>query len=226
MHTPFAARRCPTRPRPARTPRAATPTTPAPLAALAALMAAAAMAATAAVPACLHAQAPLTVEMRGGAFLPVAGFRTGPERGGQLAAGPSFGVGMALERTGGWHLYLGFSQHRLDCTDDGCTGDGEYVSTSWELGARLDLGSGTAVPWIRLGLTTPRVERDRPEPAAADVTALGFGGEAGFGVRVPVAGRFHASPGVRFGAVDSGLPGGGELRLRYVVAELAVVVGF
>jgi hypothetical protein len=71
------------------------------------------------------------------------------------------------------------------------------------------------------------VERDRPEPAPADVTALGFGGEAGFGLRVPVAGRFYASPGVRFGAVDSGLPEDqGALRLRYVVAELALVVGF
>lgn len=158
--------------------------------------------------------------------MPVSGFRTGPESGGDLAPGTSIGVHLALERSGGLHFLLGFSQHRMDCSDDGCAGDGEYVSTAWDLGARLDLGSGRAVPWIRVGVTVPRVERDRPEPLDADVSDLGIGAEGGVGLRVSVAGRFHLSPGVRFGAVDLGLPPGGTLRMRYVVADIGLVVGF
>lgn len=176
--------------------------------------------------AAVQAQAPLVLEGRAGLFAPVGGFRWGPDEGGRLRAGASVGVGFALERSDGLHLTLGFSQHRLDCRDDGCGGDGEYVATAWDLGARLDLGSGAAVPWVRAGLTLPRVERDRPEPAGADVTKLAVGGELGAGVRLSIGGRFHLSPGVRFGAADTGLPQGGTLRMRYLVADVGVVVGF
>lgn len=178
------------------------------------------------VPEPARAQAPLTVEARGGAILPVSGFRTGPEAGGDLAPGASLGVHFALERSGSLHLLFGFSQHRLDCSDDGCAGDGEYVATAWDLGARLDFGSGRAVPWVRVGVTVPRVERDRPEPLDHEVSDLGIGAEGGVGLRVGVAGRFHLSPGVRFGAADMGLPSGGTLRMRYVVADIGLVVGF
>lgn len=174
----------------------------------------------------LAAQAPLTVEARGGMLAPIGGFRTGPERGGTLGAGASFGVQFALERSDGRHLYLGFSQHRVDCGDDGCGGEGLYVSTAWDGGLRWDLGSGASVPWIRLGVTIPRVERDRPAPDDADVSELGFGGEAGFGVRFGIQGRFYLSPGVRFGAANAGLPDGTLLRMRYLVADMGVVVGF
>ncbi len=172
------------------------------------------------------AQAPLVVEGRAGALVPVSGFRTGPEQGGELGGGPSFGVGFALERSGGLHLTFGFSQHRIDCSDDGCGGEGLYVATSWDLGARLDFGSGAVVPWVRVGATAPRVERDRPDPTADDVTELGFGGEAGAGARVAVAGRFHLSPGVRFGAANTAIPSGGTLRMRYLVFDVGLVVGF
>jgi hypothetical protein len=177
-------------------------------------------------PTSARAQAPLALEVRGGAFVPVAGFRTGPEQGGRLGWGPSFGLGFALERSDGLHLLLGFSQHRVDCADDGCGGEGEYVSTAWDLGARLDMGSGVSVPWVRLGLTFPRVERNRPEPFDDDVTSLGLGAEAGAGVRLGVAGRFHLSPGIRFGLVDADLPSGGTLRMRYLAADVGLVVGF
>jgi hypothetical protein len=172
------------------------------------------------------AQAPLTLEARGGVFVPIAGFRSGPERGGRLRPAPTLGVAFALERSNGLHLHVGFSQHRLDCRDDGCAGDGTYVATSWDVGARQDLGSGAMVPWVRVGMTFPRVERDRPEPLASEVTGLGIGGEAGAGVRVAVAGRFHVSPALRFGAVDASMPSGGTLRMRYLVADVAVVLGF
>lgn len=178
------------------------------------------------LPAAIQAQAPLVLEGRGGLFVPLGGFRSGPEEGGRLRAGPSLGVGFALERSDGLHFTVGFSQHRLDCRDDGCAGDGEYVATAWDLGARLDLGSGAAVPWVRAGLTLPRVERDRPEPEGADVTKLAVGGEVGAGVRLSIGGRFHVSPAVRFGAVDTGLPEGGTLRMRYMVADVGVMVGF
>lgn len=174
----------------------------------------------------LGAQAPLVIEGRAGAITPVAGFGTGPEQGGELRSGPSFGVGFALERSDGLHLTIGFSQHRLDCEDDGCAGEGLYVATAWDLGARLDLASGAVVPWVRVGATVPRVERDRPEPLESDVTALGIGGEVGAGLRVSAAGRFHLSPGVRFGAADTEISSGGTLRMRYLVFDVGLVVGF
>jgi hypothetical protein len=172
------------------------------------------------------AQAPLTLEVRAGVLAPVAGSREGRDRGGRIAPAGSFGVLFAIERSSSRQLYLGFSQHRLDCTDDGCGGDGRYIATAWDLGMRFDLREGDPVPWLRLGLTFPRVERERPAPLDAEVSSLGVGIEAGVGVRVGLGGRLSLSPGVRFGAVDTGLPSGGTLRLRYLAADLGLVVGF
>ena len=166
------------------------------------------------------AQAPLVVEVRGGALVPVAGARDGLEGEGELGAGGSFGVTLALERSDGWHLYLGFSQHRIDA------GDGPHVSTAWDLGARLDLGSGALVPWVRAGLTVPRVELSEAPARPATVTRPGIGGEVGAGVRFPLGGRMYLQPAVRFGAVDTELPDGPVLRLRYAVLDAGVVIGF
>jgi hypothetical protein len=173
-----------------------------------------------------RAQAPLTIEGRAGMLAPVDGFRRGPERGGTLAPALTFGVQLALERTQGRHLYVGFSQHRVDCTDDGCGRGGRYVATSWDAGVRFDLGPVPWVPWVRLGLTVPKVELDRPAPERGDVSALGIGVEGGAGLRVAVADPFYLSPGVRFGAADADLPRGGVLRMRYLILDVGVVLGF
>ena len=172
------------------------------------------------------AQAPLTLEVRAGVLAPVAGSREGRNRGGRIGPAGSFGVLFAIERSATRQFYLGFSQHRLDCTDDGCGGDGRYIATAWDLGMRFDLRALDPVPWLRLGVTIPRVERERPAPLDAEVSSLGVGVEAGLGVRFGVGGRLSLSPGVRFGAVDTDLPSGGTLRLRYLAADLGLVVEF
>jgi hypothetical protein len=194
------------------------PTRPIPLVAVAlALMATAPEA---------RAQSPLTLQGRVGAMVPVAGFRSGPGAAEELSAALSFGVAFALEGPGGRHLLVGFSQHRLRCRGGACGGEGEYVSTAWDVGYRFDFGSGARIPWARLALTFPRVEVDGVAAAESDATRLGIGVEAGAGLRFAVGGPFYLSPGVRFGAADADLRGPGRLRMRYLVADVGLVVGF
>lgn len=171
-------------------------------------------------------QAPLVVQARAGVLVPLGGFRDGFEPGGENGPGGSFGVAFALERAGGWHLYVGFSQHRVDCAADGCIDEGEHVATAWDLGARRDLSSGATVPWVRAGLTIPRVEIAGGSGRPDAVTELGIGGEAGAGVRFGVGGRFYLEPAVRLGAVDATIPEGPVFRMRYMVADLGIVIGF
>lgn len=174
----------------------------------------------------VRGQAPLAVQARAGVLIPLAGFRDGLDGTGRNGAGASFGIAFTLERPGGWYLYGGFSQHRVDCSSEECVGAGEHVSTAWDLGARRDFGSGAAVPWIRAGVTIPRVELAGGATREEAVTDLGIGGEAGAGIRFGVGGRFHITPAVRLGAVDAGRPVGPAFRMRYLVADLGVVIGF
>ena len=52
------------------------------------------------------------------------------------------------------------------------------------------------------------------------------GGELGAGFRVPVGGRFTLSPGVRYVVVDSDFTDVADLTMRYLVADVGLVVGF
>lgn len=174
------------------------------------------------------AQSTLVVEARGGVAIPTGSFSTGPG-GGRLAEAPAVGVQFQLLRGARTYLTLGFAQVRVDCSRDGCPS--RWVATQWDAGVRVELAPGTVVPWIRAGVVSPTVERvprldGSGAPLRPGTSDRGWGGEAGAGVRVAVSERLSLSPGARFVAVDVGRGGDASLRMRYVVADLGLVVGF
>lgn len=167
------------------------------------------------------------LDLRGGVAVPAGSFADGVRTGEGTTAGPTLGAAFVLRRSDRRTVYAGFSQHRFGCVAAGCAEGGRYVATGFDLGMRFALLPGhTFVPWIRLGAITTRVEtRDLPAPDAG-VSDLGFGGEAGIGVYIGPNSSVALNPAVTFSAVNSDLPGGATLRLRYLTATIAVVLAF
>jgi hypothetical protein len=159
--------------------------------------------------------------------VPTGSFADGTARGEGVAPGPSFGVSFALPGSGRRTLYAGFSQHRFACEDAGCAARGRYVATGFDVGFRFKvLRSGVAIPWVRVGALTTRVETEDLGAPDVGVSKLGLGAEVGAGVYIGGGSTVAINPGVRFSAVDTRLPGGATLGMRYLVADIAVVIAF
>ena len=167
---------------------------------------------------------PLTIEARGGVVLPLGAFRTGPEAGGEIARAATFGVHFVYRGPSGWGPYIGFTQHRYDCTADGCPGS-EYVATSWDLGMQRTLGPHG---WVRAGMLFGRMEKELVDPVNPRRVAslLGLGAEAGVGLRIPVRGRLALTPGARVGWLNNQFREGGVARQRWAAADFGVALGF
>jgi hypothetical protein len=176
----------------------------------------------------LDAQAsPLVLEAHGGVALPLDHFASGTREGEGAGPGASFGVDFALP--GGAHFapYVGFAQHRFACEDAGCASGGRYVATGFHAGYRIVPLPGRAVlPWVRLGVITSRVETDALGGANVGTSKLGVGGEVGAGVHIGGASLVAVNPSVRLAALNTTLPGGALLRMRYLVADVAIVLSF
>ncbi len=171
--------------------------------------------------------APLVLEIQGGASIPVGSLRSGSAPGEGTSASRSFGVDFALSGSGRRTIYVGFSQHRFGCAAAGCPSGELYVATGLDFGTRVSLlRSGPVNPWIRLGAVTTRVEMPPTSATPAGVSKLGIGGDVGFGVFLGTSRAIALNPAVRLTAVNTGLPGGGVLRMRYLVADLSIVVAF
>ena len=176
----------------------------------------------------LSAQAaPLVIEVRAGASKPLASLASGSGPGEGTETGASFGLDLVVPGEGRRALFVGFSQHRFGCDAAGCARGGQYVATGFDLGFRWDLRTrGSVIPWIRLGAVTTRVEvPDLPAPDTG-VSKLGIGGEVGLGVYIGASSPVALNPGIRFSAVNTELPGGGLLRMRYLVADFAITLAF
>ena len=173
----------------------------------------------------------LVIEGRGGASLPLGAFRSGPDTGGKMAGAAEFGLHFVYRGLNGWGAKLGFSQDRFDCTADGCP-SGEYVLTSWDIGAQRTFGQNGPV-WLRAGLLFGRMERDvfvptfaPPTMTSAIVSELSVGAEGGAGFRIPVRGRLALTPGARYGWLNTKFANRPVVQLRWLAADLGVALGF
>jgi hypothetical protein len=179
---------------------------------------------------------PLQVELNGGFALPTQEFSEPGGIEGEADRGASFGVhfGLTLARLS-W--YVGFSEHRTKCGGGACSG--EFVSTAWDLGLRVNLLRGPVVPWLRAGttsqitraeLTDPLVDPlpGRPSPTIEAESGRAWGVEAGAGIMIRVGERLGINPGVRYTRVNPSfsVPAVGELRMRTWVVDLGLILGF
>lgn len=181
-----------------------------------------------AVPHGLRAQAaPLVVEVRTGASVPLADFEDGTGVGEGASPGVSFGVRFAASGSGRRTLYAGFAQHRFGCEDAGCPADGRYVATTLEAGIRLNLLTrGHVIPWLQVGGVTARVESPGVPGSPPGVSERGYGGELGLGIHVGTWSAVALSPGVRVSSTSVDLPGGTALRMRTLIADLGLSLAF
>jgi hypothetical protein len=168
-------------------------------------------------------------QMRGGVSAPVMAFRDGA-RGweGGAGRGSSFGLGFTVPLPGPTGGYFGFSQHRFRCDESVCPAGEKWVSTGFDLGLRLVLGSRRLRPWLQAGLHTHRVEgRILEGVTVVDVVSDGGAGfEAGGGILVQIGNRMSLSPGLRYGGGRVSFSRQPSLRLQYLLADLGLVVGF
>jgi hypothetical protein len=180
------------------------------------------------VPDAIHAQAaPLVVEVRAGASIPFHEFSSGSRVGEGVASGPSFGVRIAMSGSGRRTLYGGFSQHRFPCEDAGCPTGSDFVATGVDAGIQVNLVTrGSIVPWLRLGGLTTRVESPGLSGSPEGVSSLGWGGEVGLGVYLGATSPVALNPGIRMVAVNTELPGGSLIRMRYIAADLGLALAF
>jgi hypothetical protein len=171
--------------------------------------------------------APLVVEVRSGASVPVADLAGGTDPGEGVTTGASFGVDFAVSGRGRRTLYAGFSQHRFACADAGCDEGGRFVATTLDLGFRFSLVTrGPVIPWVRLGGITMRMETPGLPDSPAGVSDRGYGGEVGAGLYLGAWNAVAFNPGVRFTTVRTTLPGGAKLGMRFVVADLGLSLAF
>jgi hypothetical protein len=179
-------------------------------------------------PHAIHAQAaPLVVEVRAGASIPFGDFASGSQVGEGVAPGPSFGVRLAMSGSGRRTLFGGFSQHRFACEDAGCRAGSDFVATGVDAGLQVNLVTrGSVVPWLRFGGLTTRVESPGLAGSPEGVSSLGWGGEVGLGVYLGATSSVALNPGIRVVAVNTELPEGSVIHMRYVVADLGLALAF
>lgn len=186
-----------------------------------------AVGALAAPPGAVAQASPLVLEVHAGAALPVGHFESGTRAGEGTEPGASFGVDFALPGGKRFVPYIGFSQHRFGCEGAGCGASGRYVATGFHAGYRfVPLPDRSLLPWVRVGVVTTRVETDALGGANAGTSKLGLGAELGAGLHIGGARTLALNPAVRAVAVNTELLGGPLLRMRYLVADLALVVSF
>ncbi|MDX1495668.1 MAG: hypothetical protein R3253_16485 [Longimicrobiales bacterium] len=170
----------------------------------------------------------LVLEAHGGVALPFGDLADGEGPGMGASPGPSLAFTFVRPGSGWRSWYAGFSQHRFGCQDAGCTADGRYVATGFNVGLRIvPVRFGTVLPWIRLGGITTRVETGdlSATPAGvpdAGVSDLGFGGEVGVGVLVRLGRSAGWSTTGLVSAVSTELPSGASLPMRYLTLQSGI----
>ena len=170
---------------------------------------------------------PLNLEVRGGAWIPAADLVGAQGFEGEASAAASFGVHFVLNR--GLISYVaGFSEHRFGCPQAQCAEVVDFVSTSWDLGVRVNFRRAGIVPWVSLGATAALFDA-RVETGGGVVSEgsdRGWGYELGAGVLVPVTGRLAINPAVRYGRSDVDFASRGTLETRYIIANVGLVLAF
>ena len=170
---------------------------------------------------------PFQWEVRGGAWIPTSDLVGAQGFEGAASTDAGFGVHFVL-RSGPISFVAGFSEHRFGCTAAQCDEAVDFVSTAWDLGARVNFREAGIVPWVSLGATAALFDAhvDTGGGVAREASDRGWGYEAGAGVLVPVGGPFALNPGVRYGRSDADFASRGPMETRYIIADVGLVLAF
>jgi hypothetical protein len=168
-------------------------------------------------------------QIRGGASIPVLGFRSQDDGWEKKASpGASLAMGFTIPLLNPLGGYLGFSQHRFGCDGSVCPGGKPWISTGFDVALRLLLGEGRVRSWLQAGLHTHRLEaRLLQNGVPRSVNSRGGGGyEVGGGILVRGGDRMSFAPGLRYGEGNVPFSDHPSLRPRYLVLDIGIVAGF
>ncbi|RMH17774.1 MAG: hypothetical protein D6701_07170 [Gemmatimonadetes bacterium] len=180
---------------------------------------------------------PLQWELAGGLSLPVQQFADAGGVEGAADADAAFSVQFSVG-SGWWSPYVGFSQVRAGCGSGGACAEGETLAaTSFALGLRLNpVTLGRVTPFVLAGVFTPTVEArvagpapgapgSSSPPADRGTSDRALGLELGGGLLVRAGERWGLRPQARYARATPSFDAG-DVRLRWVVVDLALVIGF
>jgi len=170
-------------------------------------------------------------QIRGGRFLPTGDLRAAEEGWeGEAGGDVGFGMGFTFPFPGPLGMYLGFGQYKFSCDPSVCPQGEKWESTGFDVAFRYVLMPERKVrPWLQVGLHTHRLQSDLydEDEHARDVHSQGGSGyEVGGGLLVRIAERMSLSPGGRYGQGDAPYSQRPSLRLRYLIVDMGLVVGF
>ncbi len=170
---------------------------------------------------------PLQVEVRGGAWIPTADLTGAQGFEGDASREATFGVHFVL-RSGLISYVAGFSEHRFGCEMGRCGEAVDFVSTSWDLGIRVNLRASGIVPWVSLGATAALFDArvDTVNGVEREGSERGWGYEVGAGVLVPIGGPFALNPGVRYARSDAEFATRGTLETRAIIVDIGLALAF
>jgi hypothetical protein len=168
-------------------------------------------------------------QIRAGGTHPVSAFG-GADAGweGHTTSGVTLGMGFTFPFYRVFDGYVGFSQYRFGCDPDLCPRGKDWISTGFDAALRLVLGRQRLRPWIQGGFHSQRLEGKLRVPEGVETLRSDGGGgyEVGGGILVQVGERTSLAPGVRFGFGHVPFATRPTMKLRYLVADLGLVLGF
>jgi hypothetical protein len=169
-------------------------------------------------------------QIRGGGFVPLGELRNAHEGWeGKAGADVGFGMGFTFPLRGRVGTYLGFTQYRFSCDEELCPEGEAWKATGFDLALRFVMGGDRRVrTWVQGGLHTHRLESlvFQGEETTEIASRAGGGIEVGGGVLIRVGERASLAPGLRYGLGTVPFRGHEDVRLRYLVADLGLVIGF
>ncbi len=182
-----------------------------------------------AAPGPLAGQGGFAFQIRGGRTLSLADFRSEDEGWeGRAGGGNALAMGFTFPLPGPLGAYVGFGQYRFACDEDVCPAGKDWISTGFDVALRAVLGQARIRSWLQAGFHNHRVHGRVLEGRGVRTTTSDGGGgfEVGGGLLIRIGQRTSLAPGVRYGEGNVPFPLDGRMRLRYLVADLGVLVGF
>lgn len=177
---------------------------------------------------------PLSVEVRGGAGIPLGEFRDEDEANAEV--GPGFGVNATYNFTPMLGVYAGYSRFSFgvdtgDVDFGGTDFDPRYITSGFNGGLRAGLAPmGGLSPWVRGGVVYHKLSVDLGNNELNEFCdndcdtdyALGF--EVGGGLDFPLGQVISITPGVRYVrfSPDPTDGGSGELNVSYLAADIGL----
>ncbi len=159
---------------------------------------------------------PLSVEVRGGAAFPTAGF------GDAYQTGVTYGARAIFDVAPGLGVYAGYTQSDFDVNSGLVSGNASDRGLNAGLRAALPVGLPALGPWVHGGVVFNELRGQVGGFSGSSERKLGF--EVGGGLELPLGQRVSVTPGATYTATSRDNAVGGSANVNYVKADIGLRV--